>query len=81
MSEMRYGDDKTIHRTGEVNVERDPKTGAVVSVWFRCALIKFTDTVVDAHRAQSMRDAYADFQSPNIKAIVFEVEEDEKNSD
>jgi hypothetical protein len=55
---MKYGHNRTIHGTQEVNIERDPETGAVVSVWFRCALLPFTDRVVDRNRAESMRDAY-----------------------
>jgi len=52
-----YGDDGTIHRTGEVNVELDNE-GQVVSVWFRCALLPFTQNVVGKDRAADMRRAY-----------------------
>lgn len=57
-SGFRYGDDKTIHGTREVNVERDPDTGEVVAVWFRCMLLPFTDHVVEAERAEEMGRAY-----------------------
>jgi hypothetical protein len=68
----RYGDDKTIHRTDAVNVERDPNTGAVVAVWYRCAILPFTDKVCDENRADAMRSAYQDRESTHgIKAIVF----------
>lgn len=76
MGKFRYGDNKTIHRTGELNIERDPETGAVVSVWFRCALIPFTDHVVDTERAESMRNAYKEHKVPSLQAIVFEDEEE-----
>lgn len=62
-----YGDDGTIHRTGEVNVELDER-GRVVSVWFRCALLPFTQNVVGKDRAASMRRAY-ERQIPRITAI------------
>lgn len=53
-----YGGGGTIHHSGEVNVETDPKTGAVVAVWFRCMMLPFTQTLVDPERAKSMGDAY-----------------------
>lgn len=73
--EFRYGDDKTIHRTGDVNIERDPKTGAVVAVWYRCSVLPFTDEVVDEERAKSMRKGYREQSPYDIKAIVFKGKE------
>ena len=64
-----YGDDGTIHRTGEVNVEVD-KQGRVVSVWFRCSLLPFTQKMVDEGRAEDMRGIRQD-RLPKITAIDF----------
>jgi len=55
---MLYGHDKTIHGTQEVNIERDPDTGEVIAVWFRCAILPFTDCVVSRERVHSMRQDY-----------------------
>ncbi len=68
--EFRYGDDKTLHRSGEVNVELGPE-GDVVSVWFRCAVLPFTESRVDHRRAADMRQCPID-EMPRIQAIVFE---------
>jgi hypothetical protein len=62
---MIYGHNKTIHQSGEVNVEVDSK-GNVVSVWFRCALLPFTQSVVPCDRAREMRSAY----TREMKGIV-----------
>ena len=70
--EFRYGDDNTIHRSGDVNVELGPD-GDVVSVWFRCHLLPFTESRVDHQRADSMM-GYRSASRPRIQAIVFEVE-------
>ena len=51
---MIYGHNKTIHGTQKLNVEID-KRGGVVSVWFRCCPLAFTQTVVDESRAAEMR--------------------------
>jgi hypothetical protein len=68
---MRYGDDRTIHKTGMVNVELD-KNGKVVSVWFRCMCLPFDQTVVDDTRADDMRQLYAEHPAPRpIVAIEF----------
>lgn len=64
-----YGDDGTIHRTGEVNVELD-RSGKVVSVWFRCHLVPFTQHVVDEGRAEDMRSIRPE-TLPRITAIDF----------
>lgn len=63
-----YGDGGTIHSTGEVNVELD-KNGKVVSVWFRCALLPFTQHVVDDNRAKDMRRAYSENSIPEIRGL------------
>lgn len=55
---MIYGHDKTIHRTETVDVEIDPTTGEVVAVWFRCALLPFSQSQVSRSRADDMRAAY-----------------------
>lgn len=68
--ERRYGDDKTIHRTGEVNVEVD-EHGKVVGVWFRCQHLPFDQTVVKAERARELGDLYA-VPPPSLKAVVLE---------
>lgn len=65
---MIYGFDKTIHRTGEVNVELD-KDGKVVSVWFRCMHLPFTQDVVSDERASEMRAAYASHPAHLIEAV------------
>ncbi len=64
-----YGGDKTIHRTGEVNVELDID-GKVVAVWFRCQTLPFTQNVVDWQRAESMRRSYAEYPVPSLDAVV-----------
>lgn len=56
----RYGYEHTIHRSTAVNVERDPATGAVVAVWFRCLALPFTDHESDPDRCAEMRRMYAD---------------------
>jgi hypothetical protein len=50
------GEDRnTIHGTEFVDVET--RNGKVVSVWFRCSLLKFEQHEVDAYRANEMKDA------------------------
>jgi hypothetical protein len=71
VGELRYGDDRTIHGTKLVNVEVDKK-GRVVSVWFRCALVSFDQTVVGDDRAVEMTRAYAKNRPPGLKAVVFD---------
>lgn len=68
--EFRYGDDKTIHGSTQVNVELD-SNGKVVSVWYRCMMLPFTQDTVESDRARSMDEAYKTEKS-KIKAIVFE---------
>jgi len=67
---MIYGHNKTIHRTGEVNVELD-KEGKVVSVWYRCMRLPFTQDVVGDSRAEEMRRSYQQELPPSIEAIEF----------
>lgn len=62
-----YGDDGTIHRTGEVNVELHH--GRVVAVWFRCALLPFTQEVVGEGRARDMEACNR--RLPRITAVDF----------
>lgn len=68
--DFRYGDDRTIHRTAKINVERHPKTGAVVAVWFRCMRLPFSDTICDESRAESL--AGSEKGDRPLKAVVFE---------
>lgn len=75
MDEYRYGDNHTFHNCGEVNIERDPKTGEVVAVWFRCMMLPFTDDVCDTIRAEELK-TYKTLGS--IKAIVFHQHPSEK---
>lgn len=69
---MIYGHDKTIHSTKEVNIEIGPD-GRVVSVWFRCLLLPFDVTNVNAARADEMEKAYQ--KNPPRAVIAIEVEE------
>jgi hypothetical protein len=64
----RYGGSGTIHRTEEVNVELD-SDGKVVAVWFRCAMLPFTQHVVSDERAAEMREASKG--STGIVAVEF----------
>jgi hypothetical protein len=65
-----YGHNKTWHQTGEVNVELGPD-GKVCSVWFRCRLLPFTETVTDEQRAESMRHTYETTPPPALVAVEF----------
>lgn len=73
---MIYGHDRTIHQTGDVNVEIGPD-GQVVAVWFRCAMLPFTQHKVDAARAEDMLSAYSR-PLARIQAIDFADREDDK---
>lgn len=66
---LHYGDEGTIHRTGVVNVELD-KHGRVVAVWFRCAMLPFTQTTVGWNRVKSMRQIYDAGTLMPITAVV-----------
>lgn len=66
-----YGHDKTIHQTGEVDIEVD-KAGKVVSVWFRCLILPFTQTVVGAERASEMRRLYTEHPPGMVHAVAVE---------
>lgn len=72
-AEHRYGDDRTIHRTGHVDVETDAR-GAVVAVWFRCHPVPFAQAAAGVERAAEMRRMYAEHPSAPVKAIVFDEE-------
>ncbi len=52
-----YGDGGTIHHTGYLAVET--RQGRVVAVWFRCQMLPFRQTEVDAQRAGEMDRADA----------------------
>ena len=73
LREDRYGDDRTIHTSGDVNVEIGP-TGKVVAVWFRCRMLPFTQTRVDGFRALEMLENPPE-ALVRIKAIVFDTQE------
>jgi hypothetical protein len=65
---MIYGYDRTIHRTGHLNVELAPD-GRVVAVWFRCLPLPYTVHRVDASRAQEMDAMAAGHQPRPIRAV------------
>lgn len=65
-----YGRDQTIHRTTEVDVEVNKK-GKVVSVWFRCRPLPFTQNVVSAYRAREMDKMYQGVGMGRIVSIEF----------
>lgn len=55
-----YGDGGTIHATGTVDIEIFE--GRVVSVWYRCQLLPFTERWVDEGRAAEMAGASANVE-------------------
>lgn len=63
-----YGDGGTIHNTSEINVELD-ENGKVVSVWYRCCLLPFSQRIVDSQRAKSMKEAYENNDIPEIRGL------------
>ena len=65
---MIYGHDKTIHRTGHVDVEVDTE-GRVVSVWYRCQPLPFFQTTVWKARADEMDGLYQKMPMPSIESI------------
>jgi hypothetical protein len=65
---FHYGDEGTIHQTGELNVEVD-KHGRVVAVWFRCAMLPFTQTTVEWDRVKDMRHIYDHCTVARIAAV------------
>lgn len=65
---MRYGHDKTIHRTGHLDVEVDV-SGKVVAVWFRCLRLPFKEVPADIWRALEVEKAYREDPGPTIVAI------------
>lgn len=61
-----YGFDRTLHRTGHLDVQVDG-TGRVVAVWFRCAQLPFAVSVVpDA----TDDDGRASRLLPPLRAVV-----------
>lgn len=65
-----YGGAGTFHSNGEVNVELD-KAGNVVAVWFRCQPLRFTQHVVEEHRAEEMNNMYSGgWAVPSLDAVV-----------
>lgn len=59
-----YGRDRTIHRTGHVDVAQD-QDGLVTAVWFRCQKLPFV-----ARRPGSDRLSGADMEPPSLEAVV-----------
>ena len=64
-----YGDTKTIHGTGHVDIET--YNGEVVAVWFRCTTLPFEQHTVGKYRADEMRAADG-FTDRPIRGIEFE---------
>lgn len=64
---MSYGYDKTLHQTGEINVE--VYDGNVISCWFRCMALPFTQTNINRSRAADMLDMYSTNVDNNIVGI------------
>lgn len=62
-----YGDGGTIHHSGHLDVET--KDGKVVSVWFRCQLLPFSQTEVHESRADSMTAVYAQHDMPELCGV------------
>lgn len=67
---MIYGNDKTIHRTGQLDVETDCK-GNVVAVWFRCMALPFRQSVSGTDRAEEMRRMYR-----NVTSVINAIDVD-----
>lgn len=51
-----YGDNRTIQRTGWLDVETFQ--GTVVSVWYRCLMLPFNQHEVNGPRATSMEESH-----------------------
>ena len=66
-----YGGDGTIHNTNYVDVETF--NGQVVSVWFRCSMLRFKQTEVNKSRAESMISVECKDLLPAINGIEFEL--------
>lgn len=71
-----YGGDKTIHRTGWLDIET--RNGEVVAVWFRCAMLPFRQTEIGKERAGEMKGVGA--MNENIRGIEFEPEWDDEGN-
>jgi hypothetical protein len=61
---MIYGHNKTIHRTGTIDIQMT-KTGQVVAVWFRCLSLPFRVSTVEDHEYQPLLER----ELPRIRAI------------
>jgi len=68
-TELRYGDDRTIHGTTKFDIETDSK-GNVVALWFRCLALPFVQAKVNKQRAMEMRNMAVDHLK--VKAVVVE---------
>ena len=51
---MNYQREKTIHKSTILNVETDTD-GNVVSVWYNCVALPFSQSAVDSDRAKEMQ--------------------------
>jgi hypothetical protein len=65
-----YGGSGTIHQTGHVDVETS--NGKVVAVWFRCCMLPFRQTEVEALRKHEMEDAYLRGDIPKLHGVEVE---------
>lgn len=70
-----YGHDKTIHRTGYLDVET--YNGKVVSVWFRCQQLPFKQHPVDSYRKREMEGVGENL--PNLVAVEVEDQDGRDN--
>lgn len=66
-----YGDIGTIHATDTINIETF--RGGVVSAWFRCTTLPFTEHEVDKIRADEMKASYSAYDPGPINGIEFGV--------
>ena len=71
-----YGHNNTIHRTKQLNIEVDERTGEIVSVWFRCMALPFDVNRVEKQRVNEMKSMYQENNIPRINAIEVEQEEE-----
>ena len=69
-TELRYGDNRTIHGTKHLDIETDSK-GKVVAVWFRCMTLPFKQSYASKERVKEM----AGHESYPLKAVVFDLKE------
>ena len=69
---MIYGHDRTIHKTGILNVEVS-SAGRPVSVWFRCMALPFDVTKVNWHRAAEMDQMYKNLEARDFQIRAVDV--------